>query len=225
MSMDKNSIPNIIIAEDSGTLCATLEESLLERGFNVIGAVGNGKEVLELLPLNKVDLVLMDVYMPLMDGIAATEYISKNHPSVKVLILSQYNREAYIQEALNVGAKGYLLKGTHPNEIATAINTIIGGNNYFSLDVYNTLAKKIIGVKGEKTITLSNQEKQIIQLLSKGFTSDEISVKVEMNTHTLKSYRKNLMIKFNAKNVTHLVALALEKGYLDDLTSSNLAEL
>ncbi len=220
MSMNKNSIPNIIIAEDNGTLCITLEDSLLKRGFNVIGTATNGKEVLALLPHNKVDLVLMDVNMPIMNGIKATEYISKNHPSVKVLMLSQYDKEAYIQEALNVGAKGYLLKGTHPNEIATAINTIIGGGNYFSPDVYNTLAKKIIGVKGERTITLSNQEKQIIQLLSKGFTSDEVAVKTNTNIHTVKAYRRNLMIKFNAKNVTHLVVLALEKGYLDDLAHS-----
>ncbi|MCF6361510.1 MAG: response regulator transcription factor [Cyclobacteriaceae bacterium] len=223
--MDKNSISNIIIAEDSGTLCATLKESLVKRNFNIIGTAANGQEVLALLPDNKVDLVLMDVHMPIMDGIEATECISKNHPLVKVLMLSNYNHVVYVQESIDVGAKGYILKDTHPQEIADAINTVIDGGNYFSPTIYNKLAKKIRSSNETRPIKLAPKEKKILNMLRQGCTSDEVSVKMNLSLHTIKAYRKNMFIKFSAKNVAHLIAIAFEKGHLGNKAKFNLEHL
>jgi len=213
----KNSTSNIIIAEDNSTLYSTLEEALEKRGFNIIGAVGNGKEVIALLPNNRVDLVLMDVEMPIMDGIATTEYISKNYPLVKVLMLSNYDYKGYVQESVSTGAKGYLLKNTSPNEITKAIHTVIGGGNYFSPTIFDKLAKKIHGSNEKLPVKLSLKELKLLRLLSQGFTSDEITVKMQTSEHTVKAYRKNMFIKFGAKNVAHLIALAYEQGHLGKL--------
>lgn len=207
----------IIIAEDELTLCNALAEVLGNRDFKIIGNAQNGLEVIKLLKTKRADLILMDIQMPKMDGIEATEFISKNYPTVKVLMLSTYNKEAYVQQAIEVGAKGYILKNTDPNDIAIAIKTIIEGGNYFSQGIYNKLAKKINSTKNEELIRLSNKEKQILHLLSKGFTSDEVSVKMSINEHTVKSYRRNMFIKFNAKNVAHLIGLSFNQGHLDNL--------
>ena len=215
--MNRDNVYRIIIAEDNRTLCLALGESLTKRDFNIIGTASNGKEVISLLPNNTVDLVLMDVCMPKMDGLEATEYISKSHPSVKVLMLSNYDNIGYVQESIDIGAKGYLLKDTHPDEIATAINTVIGGGNYFSPAIYKNLAKMIHGNKHQKIIKLSLNDKLILDLLSQGLTSDEITVKTGINEHTLKAYRRSMLIKFDAKNVAHLMALAFEQGHLGNL--------
>ncbi len=216
--MSKDRAQKIIIAEDEITLCNALAEVLSNRRFNVIGKAQNGLEVIKLLKTQQSDLVLMDIRMPQMDGIEATEFISKNYPTVKVLMLSTYNKEAYVQQAIEVGAKGYILKNTDPNDIAEAIKTIAQGSHYFSPGIYNMLAKRINRSKNEELVRLSNKEKQILHLLSEGFTSDEVSVKMSINEHSVKSYRRNMFIKFNAKNIAHLIGLAFNQGHLDNLS-------
>ena len=114
----------------------------------------------------------------------------------------------------------YMVKDDHPDEIVKAIHIIIGGGHYYSPVVFKKLTQKINNTNQKGIMKLSPREIKILDLLSNGCTSDEISIKAEMSIHTVKTYRKNLMIKFNAKNVTHLVTLALKKGYLDDLTNS-----
>lgn len=207
--------PKIIIAEDEQLLQSLLAKALEDEGLQVAATASNGEEVINQLHKLAVDAVLMDYRMPLMNGLEATKYITHNFPNVKVLMLSTYNKMPYVEEAITVGAKGYILKETSPNEIAEAIKTVVDGGNYFSASLLKKLSERTILPGTTQSIKLSLKDKAILKLLSMGYTADEISVRLGIKSNTLKAYLKNLRIKFNAKNSTHLILLAIQKGYLE----------
>lgn len=206
----------IVIADDHTILADGIATLLAKNeSFTVVGKATNGEEVITLLKMHDVDVVIMDINMPVMDGIEATQVVKEHFGNTKVLIMSMHNKEGYIQNALEAGADGYILKNTSQEELEDAIKRIMEGGNYFSQDVSSRMAMKMMRkTEEEKVIKLSKLERQILSLLSEGKTSDEISVQLATSSHTIRSYRRNLMIKFNAKNVTQLIAIALKKGYI-----------
>lgn len=183
--------------------------------YHVVGTANNGQEVVDIVKKERVDVIIMDINMPIMDGIDATEIISENYEDTKVLIMSMHNKAGYIQNAIKAGASGYILKNTSPDELEEAISRVLEGGSYFSQDVSTLMAMSMRGVtEKEVTIKLSRQEKLLLRLLSEGHTSDEISERMKTSVHTISSYRRNLLIKFDAKNVTQLIALAIKDGFL-----------
>ena len=161
-----------------------MAEALTSRKIHTVYTAVNGQEVVAYLKNNLVDLVLMDLCMPIMDGIEATKLICKTYPTVKVLVLSGYDKDAYVRQAIEAGAHSYMVKDDHPDEIAKAIHTIIGGGHYYSPAVFKKLAQKNNSTNQKGIMKLSPREIKILDLLSNGCTSDEISVKVEMSIHT-----------------------------------------
>ncbi|MCF6351680.1 MAG: response regulator transcription factor, partial [Cyclobacteriaceae bacterium] len=113
------------------------------------------------------------------------------------------------------GASGYILKNTTPDELEEAIDRVLEGGSYFSQEVSNLMAMSMRGLTEKKAaIKLSRQEKLLLRLLSDGCTSEEISDSMDTSVHTISSYRRNLLIKFDAKNVTQLVAMAIKNGFI-----------
>lgn len=206
----------VVIADDHTILADGIENMLNKKElFEVVGKAVNGEEVLRLLKMHAVDVVIMDINMPVMDGIEATHVVKEHFPETKVLIMSMHDKEGYIQNALQAGADGYVLKNTSQEEMELALLRIMEGGNYFSQDVSSRMAMKMLKkTEDEKIVKLSKLEKQLLSMLSEGKTSDEISVVIGTSSHTIRSYRRNLMVKFNAKNVTQLIAIAIKKGYI-----------
>lgn len=206
----------VIVADDHTILADGIENMLNKKGaFEVVAKATNGEEVIKLLKMHRIDVVIMDINMPVMDGLEATRVVKEHFPEVKVLIMSMHDKEGYIQNALEAGADGYILKNTSQDEMERALIRISDGGNYFSQDVSTKMAMKMVKkTEEEKIIKLSRVEKQVLSLLSEGKTSDEISVTLGTSSHTIRSYRRNLMVKFNAKNVTQLIAMAIKKGYI-----------
>ncbi|MCB0506588.1 MAG: response regulator transcription factor [Cyclobacteriaceae bacterium] len=206
----------VIVADDHTILADGIENMLNKKGaFEVVAKATNGEEVIKLLKMHRIDVVIMDINMPVMDGLEATRVVKEHFPEVKVLIMSMHDKEGYIQNALEAGADGYILKNTSQDEMERALIRISEGGNYFSQDVSTKMAMKMVKkTEEEKIIKLSRVEKQVLSLLSEGKTSDEISVTLGTSSHTIRSYRRNLMVKFNAKNVTQLIAMAIKKGYI-----------
>ncbi len=183
--------------------------------YHIVGTANNGQEVIDIVRKERVDIIVMDINMPIMDGIDATEIISENFEDTKVLIMSMHNKAGYIQNAIKAGASGYILKNTTPDELEEAIDRVLEGGSYFSQDVSTLMAMSMRGVTEKKvTIKLSRQEKLLLKLLSEGCTSEEISDQMETSVHTISSYRRNLLIKFEAKNVTQLITMAIKDGFL-----------
>lgn len=216
MTENKDDKIYIVVADDHTILADGIVRILnANPKFHVVATANNGQEVVDIVRKERVDVIIMDINMPIMDGIDATEIISENFEETKVLIMSMHNKAGYIQNAIKAGASGYILKNTSPDELEEAIGRVLEGGSYFSQDVSTLMAMSMRGVtEKEATIKLSRQEKLLLRLLSEGHTSDEISERMDTSVHTISSYRRNLLIKFEAKNVTQLIALAIKDGFL-----------
>lgn len=215
--MEETNYPiKIIIADDHEILANGIASMLSKNSeFEICGTATNGREVMDMLKNKKVDIVILDMNMPKLNGIETTIEIKDKYPEVKVLILSMFDREGYIQNALDVGVDGYVLKNVNEREIDSAIYRIMDGKTYFSQDVMEKMANKMrVYGETEGGVKLSDIERKILKCISEGDTSDEIAVKLETSTHSIMSYRKMLLQKFEAKNVSHLIKVAFERGYL-----------
>jgi|3_EtaG_2_1085321.scaffolds.fasta_scaffold33810_2 DNA-binding NarL/FixJ family response regulator len=206
----------LLIADDHEILASGMSSILSNHeDLSILGTVSNGQEVINFLGKNEVDVVIMDLNMPVLNGIEATEIIKKKFPNTKILILSMFDREGYIQNALDVGVDGYVLKNVSEDEIISAVKRIMEGKTYFSQDVMAKMAMKMrVYGESEGGVKLTDTERKILQHLSEGDTSGEISDKLDLAPNTIASYRKLLLQKFEAKNVSHMVKMAFEKGYL-----------
>jgi DNA-binding NarL/FixJ family response regulator len=216
MTQEKDDRTYIVVADDHTILVDGIVQILRAISkYHVVATAHNGQEVIDILKKERVDLIIMDINMPIMDGIDATEIISERFEETKVLIMSMHNKAGYIQNAIKAGASGYILKNTSPDELEEAIGRVMEGGSYFSQDVSNLMAMSMKGLtEKKKVIKLSRQEKLLLRLLSEGETSEHISDRMDTSVHTISSYRRNLLIKFDAKNVTHLVSLAIKEGFL-----------
>lgn len=212
--IDKPNPIKLIIADDHEILANGMASILAKQAdFEMLGTAQNGREVLDMMAINPADVIVMDLNMPELDGIETTQILKKNYPKVKVLILSMFDREGYIQSALDIGVDGYVLKNIGEQEIISAIHRILEGKTYFSQDVMEKVAIKMRH-EPEPGIKLSATERKMLKYLSEGDTSGEISEKMNLATNSVMSYRKLLLQKFEAKNVSHMIKMAYEKGYL-----------
>lgn len=211
----------IVIAEDQMILLDTLADSLYrESNMEVVGLAQNGKQALTLIKEKKPDLVVLDVEMPVMTGIELTKILKKDHPEIKILVLSFHKKVGYIKDLIKMGINGYILKERGKAELVTAINTIMNGENFLGNTVAKVLMEDMSGKKPptEKAL-LSPREKQTLILVAKGYSTTQISKKLSISEFTVNTYRKNIREKLNLKGPANYLKYALKHGYisLDEL--------
>ncbi len=203
----------ILIADDHQVLLDGLESMLKEvEGIEVKGQCADGNQVIGYLSKEEVDLVLLDINMPGMNGIEAMEKIQKDHPQVKVIALSMYKQPSYINRMLRLGAQGYVLKDEGKDEIVKAIRVCAGGDRFLSREI-----SKILHDQKSKlpvNLGITSREKQILVELAKGLTSKEISEQLHISYHTVRTHRKHLLQKFDVGNVTSLISRAKNMGMI-----------
>ena len=205
----------VIIADDHTIMTEGLVMLLKNiEGYEVVKIAHDGNEVLDYLSNNTADLILMDINMPNLDGIETTEIIKSKYPKTKILILSMHDKEGYIKNAIQAGADGYVLKNTDKEELIIAFEFVTSGKTYFSQEVTSKLVYKLRTSESNQGIMLSKREKEILQLLSDGYTSSEIAKKITASRHTVETYRKNLLLKFDARNVSELVKKSINTGFI-----------
>jgi two-component system response regulator DegU len=173
----------------------------------------NGLEALETLKGNQIDIVLLDVQIPSLNDIDCLRKIKELHSQVKVIILTQFSEPALIVHLVALGADGFLLKDTSPDELEKAIVTVIRDGQYFTELVHETLALNV-GKNGEHLaqLDISPREFQVANLLKDGLSTEEIAGKLGLATFTVSSYRKTLMKKTKSKNVADLIRLLFSIG-------------
>jgi len=209
----------ILLADDHNIVLDGLS-SLIDdiSGVVVVAKCSNGKQVLNFLKEDSVDLILMDIDMPIISGLEATKIISKDYPNVKIIALSMYSKLSYVKKMMQYGAKGYLLKTTNKAEIEVAIDTIVNRDETF---ISPSLEKEILSSvftenarsKGSLPV-ITKRERQVLELIAEEHTSAEIAEKLKISTNTVEFHRKNLLIKFDARNVVGLVKVAIQSGIL-----------
>ena len=199
---------NILIADDHQLFREGLS-MLVSRieDITIIGHAKNGKEVIELCKTNKINLILMDLEMPEMGGIEATEIIKHDYPNIKVIAVTMLNEFNTIKKAIRTGIDGYIIKNLGIEELQKAIVTVMSGNVYLSPEISNIL---ILGVAGRKlnqafVPSLTRREKEIIYLIIGGLTNEAIAEKLFLSPLTVNTHRKNVLSKLNLKNTAMLV--------------------
>lgn len=210
----------ILIADDHKLFREGIKSILKEEScIKVVGEAGSGAEIIQKLETNNIDIILMDIDMPQMDGLIATRIIKERFPDTKILILSGYNDLKYILEVMRAGASGYLVKDAENLDLVNAIKTLAQGNAYYSHKIAekltdylrNSLSTPSLPLTG---VTLTQREKEILQLIAEEFTNQEIADQLFISTNTVFTHRKNLLKKFNVRNTAGLIKHAAEYGLL-----------
>lgn len=205
----------ILIADDHTVLMDGFI-SIFENvnNFEVIDTVNNGEEVLKVLAEKEVDIILLDINMPVLNGVETCKKITKEYPTVKVIALSMYRQASFIKRMRQNGAKGYVLKDDTSEVIKEAILEVYNGGEYYSEQLKNIVMNNVFQEKRDDVSMVTKREKEVLELIAQGLTNKAISEKLFLSDHTVVSHRKNLISKFNAKNTAELVKITMEKGLI-----------
>ena len=213
---------NILLADDHTMFVDGIDSILkTEDDISVVGKVYNGADVVDFIKNNDVDLVLLDVNLPEMNGIEVCKTLRDAKDETKILAISMFNEESFVTEILNNGAQGYILKNTGREELLKAIRTVVGGKSYFSDDVTQTIMKGLMKQrKASKQKEgffpkISRREKEVLRLIVQEHTTQEIANKLFISLKTVESHRSSLLNKMNARNSAGLVRIALENNLLE----------
>ena len=213
----KNKIAVIIV--DDHTLFRNGLKILLNNfeNINVVGEASDGKEYLDKINIIKADIVLMDINMPVMDGIEATKKSLIKFPDLKIIALSMYSDAEYYYKMIDAGVKGFLLKNSDIKEVVDAIKKINNGENYFSQELLYNVVKNINPT--EKTenqqVKLSKRELEVLVQICKGLSNQEIADVLSISKRTVDKHRANLLSKTLSKNTASLVMYAIENKLVD----------
>lgn len=188
-----------------------------EKEIEITGEAENGKEFCKLLQKTMPDVVLMDIEMPVMNGIEASHLAIQMYPDLKIVTLSMYGEEEYYLKMIEAGAKGFILKNSGIDEVVKAIKTVYNGGTFFSQEVLYNVVKNIQEVKKDKTpaIKLSNRENEILHLICKGFSNQEIAEELNISKRTVDKHRANILDKTNTHNTASLVMYAVENKLIE----------
>jgi two-component system nitrate/nitrite response regulator NarL len=185
------------------------------QGLTVVGEATNGLEAVQKARELSPDLILMDVEMPQMDGLAATKVICKNFPKVKVLILSMHDNPEYVVQAIQMGARGFALKSSTSEELIKAIEIVQRGEPFFTGQFVSLAqAHPLTGDKEKNPSGLFEREKEVLVHLATGFSNREIAEQLSISVRTVESHRARLMKKLNIHTIAGLTRYALAHGFI-----------
>ncbi len=207
----------IFLVDDHPLLRKGLRVLLENRGFVVAGEADNGLEALERLRDIEVDLVLMDISMPLIDGIETTRRLKAESAEVRVLIFTGHTGLQYAVEAFKAGAMGYVVKDSNPDEVIIAIEKVMKGQQYTSPAVAEDMLGDFVAMVRrepgkERRDSLSAREKEVLTHIAEGDTNKEIAGKLFISVSTVKTHRVNIMKKLKIKDTAGLVKTAIRRG-------------
>ncbi|HBF87406.1 MAG TPA: DNA-binding response regulator [Bacteroidales bacterium] len=178
----------------------------------IVAEASNGKEFLALLDNHSADIVLMDIEMPLMNGIEATEAALKLYPNLKIIALTMFNDDEYIQSMIDSGVKGFLIKNINKETLDKAILTVYNGGNYYSEELFDFFTKQISKENKSKKseIKFTRREKEILQLICEGLSNKEIADILFVSERTVVGHKTNLLAKTDTKNALALMSFAIK---------------
>ena len=189
--------------------------------FEVVGEASNGQALLDQLPTVAADVVLLDLNMPVLDGLATTHRLREEYPHLRILLLSMMTHERTIGEALAAGAHGYVLKNADKYEVVAALQGVASGKRFLCSEIGLGLLEKLLlqeprppapGMSPE--VHLTHREREILQLVASGLTNQEIADQLFTSKRTVESHRQNLLEKTGVRNTPALVKYAMEQGLL-----------
>jgi DNA-binding NarL/FixJ family response regulator len=212
--MRTSKIPSMIIVDDHLIFKQGLKAMITAEDIaTVIGEASNGQEFLDILVDCKPDLVLMDIDMPQMNGLEATQKAIELMPDIKIIALTMFSDEEYYYKMIDMGVKGFILKSTGINELEKAVHDVMLGESYFSNELLRNIIKNFSRKPANKrpdTNKLTVREIEILKEICQGCTTDEIADKLNISPKTVKSHRSNLLEKTGCKNSAGLILYAIK---------------
>lgn len=189
--------------------------------FEIVGDAPNGKELINIMPDIMPDVVLLDLQMPVMDGVQTAEVIHARFPNVKMLVVSMHEEDRFIIHLLEKGVHGYILKDSHPEEVENAIRRVLEDGFYYSDLVGKAMHRKVLTRPNQKLTTpfnskiqISQREMEVLQFICEGFSTIEIGDKMFVSPRTVEGHRLRLLEKTETKNVAALVAYAFKNDLI-----------
>ncbi len=200
----------VLIVEDHPLLVEGLVNSFAKvDDVEVVATAGTGEDCLKRLKSYPCDIILMDLRLPDIQGAELAKEILKLYPEIKIIVLTTHQQRFYIQTMIETGVKGYLLKSVNFEEILKAIHTVNEGGTYFCKDVMQQLRDD-----EQNQIFITKRELEVLKLIAAGHTNQDIADKLFISPLTVDSHRKNLILKFDAKNTASMISIAVAQGYL-----------
>jgi DNA-binding NarL/FixJ family response regulator len=212
---------SVLLAEDHQIVREGFRSLLKhEHDIEIVGEAETGRQAVAMVKSLHPAVIIMDIAMPLLNGLEATRQILKDVPATKVIILSAHNDDAYVEQGAKLGASGFLLKQTSAHDLAAAIREVQKGNTFFSPAVakrFNDRNQKSIGRDGnlkKKNNRLSSREVEVLQLIAEGMSNKQVAAELGVSFKTVDKHRQHLMAKLNIHDVTGLTRYAIAEGII-----------
>lgn len=210
----------VVLVEDHTIVREGLRPLLEGKGIHVVGEAADGQEAVKIVKQLRPDVVIMDIYIPRLNGIEATKRILKNQPDMKVIMLTIHDEPPFVYKSFEAGAKGYLVKEAPLEELLDAINRVMRGEKYLSanfprgmLENYEKLVKR--GKKVDEFSQLTRREREILNYIAEGYTSPQIAEMLYLSRKTVENHRANIMEKLDIHDTAGLVRYAIKIGLVE----------
>ncbi|MBI2862652.1 MAG: response regulator transcription factor [Chloroflexi bacterium] len=194
-----------------------------QEDLKVVGEASNGREAIDLAEKLDASVILMDITMPVLDGLVAAREIKIRRPNINILFLTVHEGDAYFFESLRAGANGYIPKSAEADEVLEGIRAVAGGSTYIQPSmakwlVTEFLSRTVGGRSQEATDGLSAREREVLQLIAEGLTNSEVAQRLSLSINTVRRHRANLMAKLGLHDRLELVRYAISKGLVAPIT-------
>ncbi len=204
----------VLLADDHSLIRQGLKSLLEGQGFQVVGEASDGHEVLRAVEETHPDIAILDIRMPVLNGVDATRELKKSSPKTKIIILTQHDENQYVTEALQAGAKGYVLKSQGAEDLVQAIREVSRGAVYLSPSISHTVVGAYLSKGTVSPDALSGRERQVLQLVGEGKSTKDIAMHLGISVKTAESHRARLMKKLDIHETASLVRYAIRRGLI-----------
>jgi len=204
----------ILLADDHGIVREGLKALLTDSGYQVVGEAENGQDAARLARKLRPEIAVLDVGMPLLNGIGAAHSIARDTPATRVIALTMHTEDPYVLEALRAGVRGYVLKSQAMSDLVTAIQQVVRGTIYLSPGVSQSVLDAFLSRREFTPPTLTPREREVLQLVAEGRRSKEIADVLGIKTKTAEAHRANIMDKLGIHETAGLVRYAVKNGFV-----------
>jgi DNA-binding NarL/FixJ family response regulator len=206
--------PRLLLVDDHKLLRQGLRRAVEDAGFDVVGEAGDGEEAVRLAIELRPELVLMDLTMPVMDGIEATRRLRQSVPEARVVILTMHDEEQTVERAIRAGAVAYLLKDCSIDQVALTLQAVAAGDTDLSADLARTLLAELPGPEPTVATSLSQREVEVLQLFADGCSTVEVGQRLYISAKTVKNHLASIYEKLDARDRTQAVLTAVRMGII-----------
>lgn len=205
----------VLLADDHEIVRQGLRVLMEREGFQVVGEASDGREAIKLCEMHRPEVAILDLSMPLLNGVGAAREIMQSNPHTKVVLLTMHTEDHLILESLRSGVTGYVLKTKAASELVQAIRAVCRGEMFLTQSISHTIVRAFLQNAQAPASPISDRERQVLQLVAEGKTTKEIASLLGISVKTAESHRSNLMDKLNIHDTAGLVRYAIKHGLIE----------